>query len=53
MYKFAKTPAEKTQMENNARAKVKASFLSVYPELADTLGGTPSAGRVIDFNSIQ
>jgi len=52
-YKFAKTPAEKTQMENNARAKVKASFLSVYPELADTLGGTPSAGRVIDFNSIQ
>jgi hypothetical protein len=52
-YKFAKTPAEKTQMENNARETVKASFLSVYPELADTLGGTPSAGRVIPFNSIQ
>ena len=53
-YRFAKTPAEKTQMENNARAKVKASFLSVYPELADTLGGTPSVrGEVIDFNSIK
>jgi len=53
-YKFAKTPAEKTQMENNARATVKASFLSVYPELADTLGGTPSVrGEVIDFNSIK
>jgi hypothetical protein len=45
-YKFAKTPAEKTQMENNARETVKASFLSVYPELAGTMKG---AGPLLDL----
>jgi hypothetical protein len=52
-YQLAKTPAEKAQLEADARARAKASFLSVYPELAGTMGGAPSAGRVIDFNSIQ
>lgn len=46
-YKFAKTPAEKMQMENAARAKVRASFLSVYPELAATMGA--GAGPALDL----
>ena len=42
-YQLAKTPAEKAQLEADARARAKASFLAVYPELADTMGGTGSS----------
>lgn len=52
LYQFAK-PAERLAMENAARARARANFLAANPALADTIGGTPSAGRVIDFNSIQ
>ena len=45
-YQLAKTPAEKAQLEANARARAKASFLSVYPELADTMEG---AGPSLDL----
>ena len=36
-----------------AKRQARAELLASYPELASTMGGTPSAGRVIDFNSIQ
>ena len=42
-YQLAKTPAEKAQLEADARARAKASFLAVYPELADTMGGMGSS----------
>jgi hypothetical protein len=38
MYKYA-TPAEQAQLVANARARTKASFLAVYPELESTMGG--------------
>jgi len=36
-----------------AKRQARAELLASYPELASTMGGAPSAGRVIDFNSIQ
>ena len=42
MYMAAK-PAEQAQMENAARARAKQNFLSVYPELAGTMGGAGSS----------
>jgi len=38
MYKYA-TPAEQAQLVANARARAKANFLAVYPELESTMGG--------------
>jgi hypothetical protein len=45
MYKYT-TPAEQARLVADARARTKASFLSVYPELADTMG---SAGPSLDL----
>lgn len=42
-------PAKMAAAKRQARADLAAS----YPELAGTMGGAPSAGRVIDFNSIK
>jgi len=36
-----------------AKRQARADLLAEYQELADTIGGAPSAGRVIDFNSIK
>lgn len=36
-----------------AKRQARAELLASYPELMGTMGGAPSAGRVIDFSSIQ
>ena len=41
-YQIAKTPAEKAQLEADARARARTNFLTVYPELAGTMKGVGS-----------
>jgi hypothetical protein len=41
-YQIAKTPAEKAQLEDAARARARTNFLTVYPELAGTMKGVGS-----------